>query len=295
VLEQFNAIMVNPGEDFEEHNIKVFVNKLREINEPHDKYENNEKQEQLMVVHAYLEVVSNSHSPLVPNAGENVTINLTLNCTGIQAIRNTTILVYFDDILIENFTLGSIEPGEQINLSFEGTAFKGVHEINIDIVRSTWIERTQWMITINELVLEIAHIELSELIPTDGNNVTIIVTLTNAWNQSAKDVMVKIFVDDALVHTIDAGIVEPHGSVNLSFTWTAVEGNHTIKVDLSYQHGSDQMVKGITVGVDNEDDDDGGDDGFIPGFGVTVMVGAVAVAAAISMVAWYIRKKPLTR
>jgi len=47
--ETFTIIMINGEAQFEEHQIKVFVNKQRAINEGPQNYKNNEKQELLVV------------------------------------------------------------------------------------------------------------------------------------------------------------------------------------------------------------------------------------------------------
>ncbi|MCK4614503.1 MAG: hypothetical protein KAU14_06850, partial [Thermoplasmata archaeon] len=285
----FIAYMVYPDSECEDHTIRVFVNKLHAIRET--EYKNNTKARHLMIVpNSCLEIESISHFPFVPDEGDTVTITLTLNCTGDREIKNTTITVLVDDTLLDNFILNNIEPGELVNLSFNFTAGKEDHTISINITYLYWEENIQWKIWVTKPELQIESIDLFKLDPDDGDNVTINVTITNTGNASAKNVTVRIFVDDELKDTFNVSVVEPNESVDLSYNWSAEKGNHTITVNMSYQDGSDQMMKEyeLKVTVENKDDGDGGgdsDDNFLfEQIGPLPLIGYIGIIAVIAVV-----------
>ena len=120
--------------------------------------------------------------------------------------------------------------------------------------------------------LQIESLSLSKLNPSDGDRVTISVTLKNTGNAPAENITVKIFVDGTLKDTIDYGTIGPGAAATRSYNWTAIEGDHTITINMTYRNGADHAEKRISVS---------GSSGGIPGFEAVVSVGAIGAVLVL--------------
>lgn len=77
--------------------------------------------------------------------------------------------------------------------------------------------------------LIIDKITLSPTEPALGNDITIIIAVKNQGDTTAESSHVTCYVDDAIIKTEAIGYLAPGISTTILFTWTAVQGEHTIK------------------------------------------------------------------
>ncbi len=238
------AHFFDPTSKIEGHIISVYVNKLRYIRERDGDYSNNTRSTHLFIVpNASLEIESISYTPQVPNPGEIVTVNLTLNSTGTRVVRNANVTVLLNNNTLRNFTIGEVEPGQIVNLSFNFTAGKTPMTITINVTYLYGEECLQRKIWVTHPNLKIDSLSLSKLNLDNGTNVTISIGLKNFGNASAKEITVRVFIDSRLNSTINLSAVEAGKTVNLTRIWNATPGNHTIKIEITYADGKDSIEK----------------------------------------------------
>lgn len=121
--------------------------------------------------------------------------------------------------------------------------------------------------------LQIESVTLSLLDPTDGDTVKITVVLRNSGDANATAIKVRIFMDDNLKDLIDVVDVAANTTRTVTYDWTAVEGRHVFRINMTYDNGGDEITRSITV--------NGGGDSFIPGFGALIAVVAILAGAVI--------------
>lgn len=123
--------------------------------------------------------------------------------------------------------------------------------------------------------LQIDSLSLSKLDPKDGDKVTISVILKNSGDANATDIKVRIFVDNKLKDLLDVDDIPANSTVTVTYDWIAIDGKHSIRINMTYTDGGDETTHAITV--------EGEGDTFISRFGaliavVSVLTGAVIIA-----------------
>ena len=130
--------------------------------------------------------------------------------------------------------------------------------------------------------LTVENIALSNTNPKIGEEITITATINNVGESIATNFIVKFYVDDVEIEsqtitTLDIGLTE-----EISVTWKATEGNHTIRVTIENvvneeNTNNNEAIETITVEKAVKKDDGGGFPIIMIGIPIVVVVVFVAL------------------
>jgi subtilase family serine protease len=90
--------------------------------------------------------------------------------------------------------------------------------------------------------LTIASLEQSSQDPVMGDKVVFTLEITNQGSKLAGDSVLQMFVDESLSGKREIPEIGPGGSVNATFTWLALAGEHTVNI---LADGTDAVEEGI--------------------------------------------------
>ncbi|RLG58687.1 MAG: hypothetical protein DRN88_00005, partial [Candidatus Hydrothermarchaeota archaeon] len=159
-------------------------------------------------------------------AESNVTITLNISANGTTCnYTNLNITNNSEMEVIRTCTLNSDGIYNiTINVNYSGTTSQIQRYKNIEVNSSA-----------PEIGISNSDIEITPSSPTDGQTVTINVTLHNFGNKDAQDIKVVLFVDGNETSNKTASI-RANSENNTIFQWVATQGTHEIKVIADYEN-----------------------------------------------------------
>lgn len=183
------------------------------------------------------------HAPEDPIEGQNVTFTATVENDGdadVETSFNVTFLVDGEQVG-ENKTVDGLRFGDSTEVTSDNwTATAGDHEArvvvdahdDVDEADETNNERiASFTAAAAEVDLVLDELAASPEAPIDGENVTLEATVENEGNVASNTTTVRFFVNgSAFGADVDVPSLAPGENATVSSaTWTAVEGEHTIR------------------------------------------------------------------
>jgi len=173
--------------------------------------------------------------PADPLEGVTVTFTVTIKNQGSIEADYSRVAYYIDNDLLASDPVISIDPGDTVDKTFTWTAEAGSHDIKaVADLYETVIESDE---TNNALTVTLSafgpdlivqDITWSPESPSIGDTVTFTVAIKNQ-GASAGSSRVAYYIDNDLPISDSVVPIDPGGTVDKTFTWTAQAGSHDIK------------------------------------------------------------------
>ena len=222
------------------HVIKVFADSNKHVDELNET--NNNRSEPLYIEHAGLIVEDITWTQTNISDGEIVTFSAAIKNNG----TGTTLRTFHNKFYIDGSSIGSkqikgLSAGSSINITHTWTATPGSHNITVfadsnnAVSESNEINnnRTE-LLSVEQADLAITNISWSPVNISDGDTVTVTARVENiGTGNTSRDFYVRFEVNSSYNYVgrqkVSGGLAAG-GSVDVSETWIAKVGEHTVKV-----------------------------------------------------------------
>ena len=177
-------------------------------------------------------------SPLSIKEGDSVTFTVKIKNQGSSMVGSSIVNYYIDGSYYSYDSIGSISAGNTTTETFTWIATQGTHTIKAvadyyGSISENNESNNEKTVTFNvdgkpDLIIE--SITWSPSNPSVGDSVTFTVKIKNQGTSNAEISTVKYYID-GVYHNYDTiGSISAGGITIETFTWTATQGTHTIKV-----------------------------------------------------------------
>lgn len=187
---------------------------------------------------------------------ENVTSNfwnrLVVSGTTIELTKQVTQIVYSGGFVIISFGPFSLDETGSFTLTITVDINDNIDELDEN---NNIAERTFYVHDVADLAFD-EGITVSDTNPTDGDNITVTVVIENNGDIDATSFYVAFYVDNNKESETFVGGLAKGGKKLLTFYWTAVEGEHTLKVLI------DPTSESLPYGMVEEYDEDNNEDTY---------------------------------
>ena len=222
------------------HTVKAVADPLNRLAEGDET--NNEKTIAFPTLAPDLVVESITWLPTSPLAGDNVTFSVTIRNQGSARAGSSRFYLLVDDSVEGNEFIQSIYVGDLVTKTFTWSAKGGAHTIKaiIDagnrIVESDENNNAKTVTFANAAPpdLIIQAITWSPANPPEGDKITFTVTIKNQGSGKAGFSDVTYYIDDDYLASTPIGPLESGATDNVTFSWVAKAGSHTIKAVADY-------------------------------------------------------------
>ena len=177
-------------------------------------------------------------SPASPSIEDTVTFTVTIKNQGGTSARSTRIAYYIDGSSMGYEDVPEIAAGATATKTFTWAIRAGSHTIKAvadSNQRVTESDETNNAETVtfsgpSRFDLIVQDIAWAPASPSIGDTVTFTVTIKNQGSDKTDHSYAAYYIDDAYLTSAFVSPIDPGGTINKTFAWTAQTGSHTIKV-----------------------------------------------------------------
>jgi subtilase family serine protease len=199
--------------------------------------------------------------PESPSIQDTVTFNVTVKNQGGGRADSSTVAYYIDDKLLTSDTVGSLDAGESVNMTFSRASVENYSSIKavVDIyehVTESDEDNNEMTVTFSTILPDLV-IENITWLPVDiavGDNVTFTVTVKNQGSGKAGESSIECDIGIHDTEHFDVGEIESGGEKKVNFYWIARPDTHEVNAMVDYELKLDEsneennkFTKGITT------------------------------------------------
>jgi len=177
-------------------------------------------------------------SPASPSIGDTATFTVTIKNQGGTSARSSRVAYYIDDSSMGYEYVPEIGAGATVTKTFTWAIRAGSHAIKAvanSNHRVTESDETNNAKTVtfsgpSRFDLIVQDIAWAPASPSIGDTVTFTVTIKNQGSDKTDHSYAAYYIDDAYLTSAFVSPIDPGGTVDKTFAWTAQIGSHAIKV-----------------------------------------------------------------
>jgi subtilase family serine protease len=213
-----------------DHTIKVFADSSYNVDEKIET--NNEREETLIGPKPDLTVSDITWSPTNPVEGETVTFTVVIKNRGNASTGSFTVAYYIDSVKLGEWAVSNLSTGQAINKTFTWTAVEGNHAVMVFADSRYNIERKETFQVMPKPKpdLIVSDISWTPEKPLEGDIVNFTITIKNQGDADAVAFNVTYYLDGVKLGEWVIPGLSAGQETNRTFTWSAVEGSHSVKV-----------------------------------------------------------------
>jgi subtilase family serine protease len=202
---------------------------------------NNEKMHTFSTLTSDLTIEGITWTPENPSAGDQVDLHVRIKNQGTLPSHSSRVDFYIDGHSRGFQEVSRIDAGATATNTFPWIAQAGAHSLKAIVDKSDSIregDETNNEKTVNyatftpDLIIEDINWTPEE--PSEGDNVTFTVNITNQGSGRAARSYIAYYIDDEHQDTVSLDAIEADASDNITFDWLAEPGSHTIKAIADY-------------------------------------------------------------
>lgn len=221
------------------HNIRAIADSSEAVDETDET--NNSKTYALTTRAADLIIQSITWSPANPSRGDTIVFSMVIKNQGNARSRITEMDLFIDGSTRGTQNIAAIDPSGTYTVTYNWVALTGQH--NIRAVVDIWNKVKEGDETNNENTITffteapdliIENIVWSPQNPSKNDDVSINATVRNQGSGRADANHMAYYIDSELISTLPVGALEANESVNITFSWKAAEGEHSIKTVIDH-------------------------------------------------------------
>jgi len=180
-------------------------------------------------------VVSGIHAIQTADEGNSVTLSANLTNRGADTLRDMTVDIMVDGLLVGREPVGGIASGKSASVSRQWSATPGRH--NITVIADTSSAAGELDETNNRLTSPGANVSMPELSmrnltltqpPVDGAECLLSAELANTGAATLRDITIGFYVDGRLVRTSKVGGMLDNSSMTVSVRFNLRAGPHRL-------------------------------------------------------------------
>jgi len=201
-------------------------------------------------------------SPLIPAIGDMVTLTVTIGNRGDQKAGSSYVSYYVNDLYQGNHYVEEVNAGANITKTFAWQAQVEPHSLKAIIDKANAVAESDE--SNNEKIaflpapdLTISGIAWSPAEPSENTEVTVTVTIKNLGSGQSDNPYLYCYINDILQSKVQIGHVSPGDSVAGSFIWTAMPGEHVIRLvvdesDIITETEESNNMKAVNLSVSQQ-------------------------------------------
>jgi uncharacterized repeat protein (TIGR01451 family) len=175
-------------------------------------------------------------SPSQPAIDNTVTITVTVKNQGSAQAGQNYLVCYADSTILATVTINPVEAGTMTTATFTWRSTAGTHTFKAIVDSTEMVTESDetnnsktYTITTRAADLIVQSITWLPSVPSRGDTVTFSVTIKNQGNAATSATNADFFIDNASRGAQDIPALDPSATTMITYTWTALFGQHTIK------------------------------------------------------------------
>jgi hypothetical protein len=184
-------------------------------------------------------------NPTAPKAGESVTVQAIVINAGAVVATDIVVALISDGVEVDRTIVNTIPVSGVGIATLTFTPNPGDHLMRVIVDPDGEVDEIDEENNIVDISLDVASpdlrvapedITIDPSYPREGSEATITIVVWNGRSLASGPFQVSLSVDDVLAQSfsIDAGLLG-YSNASLEYTWTALEGRHTFKVEMDLE------------------------------------------------------------